>query len=420
MIHAPSWDTIYIRRKGILIGGIAALLPCYLFIPRAPVQFICLFLLFILISSRLYSEYLIRNIRITRCDAELRAFRHEWVRVELRVENYGRLPAFMLAVGDAAEPFPSFKNQKILCTLTPHSWILHAWQGHCADRGVFTVGPATIRGADPLGLFPFQLTARETSRLFVYPVFCSIIITPPGGIPLGNMLSFNPLFEDITRRRSLRPYQSGDELRRVNWKQSARMSQINTMEGGARMPQSGGLMVNEYEATALYPLMVFLNLDRNEYPVKKEAAYIERTIEAATALCLRSSRERQELGIVLYTSDQEEGVSVIAPAAFTLVPILERLAALDWTKTLHTNQEAAGYLRSSARAMLEQGKRLPYGTRFLYAGPDLGDEAYIALNSLKKHHLSLEYLIIDDRLMPHLVPGNSPRYKMKEWGNEII
>jgi hypothetical protein len=70
--------------------------------------------------------------------------------------------------------------------------------------------------------------------------------------------------------------------------------------------------------------------------------------------------------------------------------------------------------------MIDQGKRLPYGTRYLYVGPDLGDEAYISLNLLKRNHLSLEYMIIDERAMPALVPGNSPRYQMREDGHEII
>jgi hypothetical protein len=108
---------------------------------------------------------------------------------------------------------------------------------------------------------------------------------------------------------------------------------------------------------------------------------------------------------------------VIVPSTFTIVPILERLAALQWTTTPNVSENFTG---RGAKAMLDQGKYLSYGTRYLYAGPDLGDEAYISLNSLKRYHLSLEYLIIDERLMPSLVPGNSPRYHMKENGNEII
>jgi uncharacterized protein (DUF58 family) len=379
------------------------------------IQFLCLFFLFILIGSRLYTEYLIRNIRVIRQDSELRVFRYEWVQVELKLENRGRFPAFMLVLGDASGNLSVLKFRKIICTLGRRSWTMMRWQGYCADRGVFTLGPALVRGADPLGLFPFQLTAVETSLLYVYPVLCSVSLKRPSGIPLGNMISPNLLYEDITRYRSLRPYNPGDEQRRINWKMSARMSFGHTDMGHTRMPHSGSIMVNEYEATASYPLMIFLNADQNEYPIKKQSIFIERAIEAAAALCLKAARERQELGIVFYTSSGEGGISVIAPSSHTLVPILERLAVLNWTTAKTKVKE-----RGSALAMLEQGKYLSYGTRFLYTGPDLGDEAYISLNSLKKYHLTLEYLIIDDRAMPSLVPGNSPRYKMKESGREII
>jgi hypothetical protein len=294
-----------------------------------------------------------------------------------------------------------------------------------------------LRGADPLGLFPFQVTAVETSPLYVYPVLCSISrLMRPAGIPLGTLISPNPLYEDTTRYRSLRPYNPGDEPRRINWKMSARMGYMGIGNRGVSFAdtdsRSGSIMVNEYEATASYPLMIFLNADPNEYPAKKQSVFIERAIEAAAALCLKAARERQELGIIFYTScvftsendtaeeegasASEGGISVIAPSAFTLVPILERLATLNWTSKTASPVKKNG----SALAMLEQGKYLSYGTRFLYTGPDLGNEAYISLNSLKRYHLSLEYLIIDDKAMPSLVPGNSRCYKMKESGREII
>jgi uncharacterized protein (DUF58 family) len=396
--------------------GICILVPIYLFTPLALVQGMSLFFLLILLGSRLYSEYLIRNIRVIRRDEELRVFRYEWVRVELKVENQGLLPAFMLVAGDVPGNLSVLKFRKTLCTLERRSWTLMSWEGYCSDRGVFTLGPALVRGSDPLGLFPFQLTAVETSRLYVYPVFRSISFRNPAGIPLGNMISPNPLYEDITRCRSLRPYTPGDEPRRINWKASARMSKGYAAMSQGSMSPSGDLMVNEYDATASYPIMIFLNLDKNEYPVKKQGAYIERVIEAGAALCLKAAREKQELGIVFYTSSGDGGISAIAPSAFTLVPILERLAALNWTATLN----AAAKERGSAQAMLDQGKHLSYGTRFLYVGPDLGDEAYINLPSLRRYHLSLEYLIIDDRAMPFLVPGNSRRHRMTEEGHEII
>jgi hypothetical protein len=356
-------------------------------------------------------------------DSELRVFRHEWVKVEIKIENHGLLPAFMLITTDSPGALQVLRMSKNLCTLERRSWKLLCWEGLCADRGVFSIGPAVIRGADPLGLFPFHLTAAETSKLYVYPVLRSIAIKRSGGIPLGRMVSANPLYEDITRYRSLRPYNYGDEPRRINWKVSAHVS---------TRAFSSNLLVNEYEATASYPLMIFLNLDRNEYPVRKHRAYLERTIEAAAALCLKASRERQEIGLIFYTSNHEGGISVVAPSATTFVLILERLAAVDWkisantsetsTETENTDNEKipASAIRACAKVMLDQGKRLSYGTKYIYAGPDLGNEAYITLNSLKKYHIFPEYLIIDERTVPSIVPGNSPCYQIKESGYEIV
>jgi hypothetical protein len=234
-----------------------------------------------------------------------------------------------------------------------------------------------------------------------------------GGIPLGNMLSANPVYEDITRYRSLRPYSPGDEPRRINWKVSAHVS-------GDIQTQSGGLLVNEYETTASYPLMIFLNLDSNEYPLKKRALFMERAIEAAAALCLNASRGRQVTGIIIYSSSDEGDVLIIPPSSFTFVPILERLAAINRKISAEKKDEDVQALSESVKVMLDQGKCLPYGTRYVYVGPNPRYDAYIALNSLKKHHLYLEYIIIDEHTVSSIAPGNSPRYQMKESGYEIV
>jgi hypothetical protein len=81
---------------------------------------------------------------------------------------------------------------------------------------------------------------------------------------------------------------------------------------------------------------------------------------------------------------------------------------------------AADTVAGSARLLLHQGKRLPFGTRLVYCGPDLSDEDYIALNSLKRYRVSLEYLIIDEKRLAGTAPGNSPRYQMKEAGYDIV
>jgi len=412
-------EQLKIKRNKLFITFLIFFIIIFIFTPIYIVQFVCLFFIFILVCSRIYSWYLANHIRVTRMDSELRVFRHEWARIELKIENHGTLPAFMLAAGDSPGDLSVVRMKKTFCTLFKKSWTLLYWDGLCADRGVFSAGPAVIKGADPLGLFPFHITEKETTKIYVYPSIRSINIKNSRGIPLGNMISPNRLYEDLTRYRSLRPYYPGDERRRINWKASAKLNQ-RTQTGEQSGP--GCLLVNEYDATASYPVMIFLNVNWDEYPYKNRKFNIERIIEAAAALCLKASRQRQSLGIIIYTFNREGGTSVIPVSASSPIPILERLAALDYSKPADktANTAAAEVAHNSMITMLNYGRHLSYGTRYIYAGPDLGDEAYITLSLLKKHHLSLEYLIIDERTMLSAVPGNSPRYQVKETGYDII
>jgi uncharacterized protein (DUF58 family) len=393
--------------RGILFGAFFLFI-VFLFTSFYVLQFIALFLALIIIASKVYSGYLVRNLRIKRRDKELRVFRYTWAQVEIIVENRGGLPAYMLAMNDVPGGLAVFRGIRGLCTLRANSRLVITWQGYCAERGVYTLGPAVARGCDPLGLFPFRLSYPETATLFVYPAPAFADIKSTGGIPLGALLTPNTLYEDLTRCRSLRPYHAGDDPRRVNWKASARM-------GAAHGAEGGGLMVNEYEATVSFPVFVFLNLAHSDYVPRKRNLYMERAIEVAAALCLMASRQRQALGIMIYSP---RSAPIIAPSAFTLVPILERLAAVKHGSPEPPSVESGA--SPAAAALLERGKYLPYGTRLLYVGPDLGDEAYRGLNALKRYHLSLEYLIIDEKTMPPLVPGNSRRYQIKESGYEIV
>ena len=306
----------------------------------------------------------------------------------------------MLAFKDSPGRLPVFRENSLLQSLPARSRRVIFWQAYGSSRGIFTLGPAAVRGSDPLGLFPFELQFPETTKFFVYPAAGIIGLKPPGGIPLGTLITGNPLYEDMTRCRSLRDYHAGDELRRINWKASAR---------------TGSMVVNEYESTLSYPLIIFLNIDPAAYPLHKRELHIERAIEAAAALCLMASRERQELGIIIYAPGAAEALSFISPAAFTLVPILERLAGLE-----RRSFEENGGLSNSAAVMLDRGQFLPYGARLVYTGPELRDEEYMLLNNLKRRHLTLEFVIIDERARPALAPGNFRRYQMKEAGYEIL
>jgi hypothetical protein len=404
------WALVQTGGNRLLFAAVPVLLLLYIFTPIRIIQFIAVFLLVLLLGSRVYSEYLVRSLIIIRRDADLRCFRNEWFEVEITVENRGRLPAFMLAMGDTPGRIAVFRDIKRLYTLGGRRRVIFRWQGYGSSRGKFEVGPAVLRGADPLGVFPFTLGAAQAVRLFVYPAPGFVNIKPPGGIPLGALITINPFNEDLTRSRSLREYYPGDDIRRINWKATARMA------GSAQ----GALMVNEYEETLSYPLVVFLKADPAEYALKIREFYLERAVEAATAVCLMAARDRQALGFILHTRSGQFGEDVVSPSALTLVPILERLAVFRRRDLAEGEAPKAQGLAGSTVRMLDEGKFLPFGTRLVYAGPGLGEEDYRALESLRRYHLTLEYLIIDEHAVEEKSGLLFRRYQIKESGYEII
>jgi uncharacterized protein (DUF58 family) len=402
-VRLQTWASVRIQGESLFFAGIPVFVLIFIFASWQPVQFLCIFFVFFILASRLYSEYLIRHLRIRRWDSEIRGFRHEWIDVELVVENHGKIPAFMLAVSDSPGMLPVFKENKSLGTLGGRRSRVLKWQGFGTFRGLFMLGPAQIRCADPLGLFPFTVIAKDKCKLFVYPAPGFVNIKASGGIPLGVLISTNPFNEDLTRRRSLREYSGGDELRRINWKASARMSQDDSLN----------LMVNEYEASLSYPLMVFMNADPSEYPARNRELYLERIIESAASLCVMASRERQALGFMLHTAGflPEE---VIEPAAFTLIPILERLTVLERRKI--NQDEEQPQTRGSITALLEKTKTLPFGTRLIYVGPALNNDEVRLIEGMRKSYISMEYLMIDETTLPFAKHW----YQIKERGYEIL
>jgi hypothetical protein len=72
------------------------------------------------------------------------------------------------------------------------------------------------------------------------------------------------------------------------------------------------------------------------------------------------------------------------------------------------------------KRLLDEGKFLPFGTRLVYAGPGLDDEGYRALESLRRYHVTLEYVVIQEQSLPPETGPGSRRYQMKERGYEIL
>ena len=86
----------------------------------------------------------------------------------LRVTNRSWLPKLWLEVDDDSE-LPGHRASRALASLGPgrsRSWTVRTV---CRRRGVFRLGPLTLAGGDPLGIFRREQLLSETASVVVFP-----------------------------------------------------------------------------------------------------------------------------------------------------------------------------------------------------------------------------------------------------------
>ena len=186
-------------------------------------------------------------------------------RVELAVRNRASSRSPVLS---ARDPFDRGRRwaRFQLAPLLPGEQLRAAYRLPTSERGVFPLGPLEIALSDPFGLVQRRSDVASVASLTVYPhvdeirpLFDTHDADPSGsgGRPLGNASG-----EDFY---ALRPYQVGDDLRRVHWASTARL---------------GELMIRQHEVPWQSRVTVAIDL--------REAAHtpesLERVLSAAASI----------------------------------------------------------------------------------------------------------------------------------------
>jgi uncharacterized protein (DUF58 family) len=327
----------------------------FLFAPSRPVQFAALTFALAPVFDAVYLILAGRALKVRRRDLLVRAPRGEAFQVELVVENRGRLPIFGVALTDPTGLIPSNGANRLMLSLRPRERKVVSYEITAGDRGEYRLGPAALRLRALLGPGGARLAAEETCRVIVFPRVGPLAYAPRTGQPMGNLPSRSPADEDLTRQRSIRAYLPGDELKRINWKVSARTGQLAT---------------NEYERTLNCPATVLLNLTLEDYGIRRRYEEIEAAIEAAASLAAAAARNGQAIGLVSSGRIRGESDPVRIDRATGIAwPILDALARIE------PSALASLPLFSAA------GQSLPYRSQAVYIGADPG-EAGLALAAL--------------------------------------
>lgn len=283
----------------------------FLSVPHKFIQLAALTIVFIVLISYFWARTLSNKITVERDEAEIKTVSFEKLTISFTIINKSRLPAYMCYVLDNIPFLHVFEKQnERLFMLHGYEKRTFFYQANAMSRGLFTAGPVKIKTFDPLGLFTVDLEFECIQRILVRPARIQLKTKAHPGLPQGNIKINNPVYEDITMRRSIREYKNGDELKRINWRASAKF---------------GGLYTNEYENTFDAPFFVFLNLAKEDYPLNMRSEKGEKAIEIAASIVNTAARLKQRCGFAAYGS----GFPFIKPGENQADCILDILALIQ-------------------------------------------------------------------------------------------
>ncbi len=258
----------------------------------------------LIVIAAVWSWASLRQVRVGRQTRTLFAQVGQSFDERLAVRNDGNWPKLWVEVKDESE-FPGHQASQVLTGLganTQRTWRAHTM---ARRRGRFRLGPLSITGGDPFGLFQNTRHLPDTNHVVVYPLTWDIPAFPLGlGVTPGGEFLRRRTHYVTANASGVRDYVPGDSYGRIHWKSTARRDR---------------LMVKEFELDPLADMWLFVDGDRgvqagelpplpepgeawfdHEAPVILPPTTEEYLISAAASLARFFIRQDRSLGFVGY------------------------------------------------------------------------------------------------------------------------
>jgi uncharacterized protein (DUF58 family) len=239
-----------------------------------------------------------------------------------------------------------------------------------------------------LGTEEYSIEKEVSASIAVYPQIRDIRgALVPANTTQGDFSVRRWIIEDPMVINGVRSYSGNDSLKSINWKATAKNQQ---------------LLVNKYDFTADKRIMIILNLDRQEYSLKREDIH---TIEVAIEVCASIASMMHETGIPVGFATNAHTLGPVETNVLDpdtgdnhMIAILESLAKLSYFKK-YKSRELLKLLVAS----------FSWGTEVIVVTPEISEELIEdlqSLNNIKTTLISLSISNID-------VPSNISLYYYK-------
>ena len=224
----------------------------------------------------------IKKLKLTRVFDHY-AFLNQEVKVKLEIVNGTRLPIIWLGVHESL-PVNLRSGAKFnqVISLLPNSRQLIIYPLYALKRGYYKIGPTFVTSGDMLGITKASEVSFPEDFLTIFPRIVNLEeLGLPTISPFGTIKHNDPIFEDPSRNFGKRDYQIGDPQQRIDWKSTA---------------ASRGLQVKQFEASIALESYLLLDLDQENYDIKKRYDASEKAIVIAASLANWSIKRKQPIG----------------------------------------------------------------------------------------------------------------------------
>jgi uncharacterized protein (DUF58 family) len=363
-------------------------------------------LLFILTGavSRLWNRYCLRRIEYQRRLSQYQVFFGEEIVFEIEVTNRKPLPLPWLQIEDELPERVTLLKGKATIThddrvilnnmfpINMYHRVKRRFPMKCLQRGCFVFGPTHIRSGDLFGFFRRNMEIEKLDYLLVYP---RLVPLEKLGIPsqqlFGDIRLKHHLFQDPVLTAGVRDYHSGDSLKRIHWKSSARLGKLQT---------------KVYEPTTTIDISIFLDVRTLRAPLWGSVYQLQELgIIAAASISQDALQAGYRVGLYVNQITRFSQGMVTVPHSQhpdQMLRILEALAQLHQTETIPI-----------VRFIREEARNLPWGSTLLVISAQPVDELVAALLDLKRVGRSVALVKVGGA-EPEVSTGNLKVYHIKD------
>jgi uncharacterized protein (DUF58 family) len=203
--------------------------------------YVCLMLLLFLQFAYYWNKHIFTKLTVKRYLSRNKVQFGQELEYNIKLENRKLLPLLWLTINHNLSAAIQFTADKVitdtlisgqakfkdLVNLRWYETMTRSYKITPTQRGKLYLHSATLSHSDLFGLFSNQISDQQLLKLIVFPRILSISTPETKSSRLfGTRPQQGWIFEDKLNKTGVRPYQSTDSFREINWKASARQQKL--------------------------------------------------------------------------------------------------------------------------------------------------------------------------------------------------